>query len=98
VVKSRAGACGDFDKNAPQEITGNDVTCAATFVSKPKTGKPAINGTTKIDAKGDFSKAKLTLGSVVHDPCSGNWNTKTGLMTVACGTAADLCTVVLQKQ
>jgi hypothetical protein len=97
-IKSRVGACGDFDKNAPQTITGSDVTCAATFVSAPKTGKPAINGTTKLDAKGDFTKAKLTLGSVVHEPCTGAWNAQAAIMTVTCGSAADICTIMLQKQ
>jgi hypothetical protein len=97
-VKSRAGACGDFDKNAPQSITGNDVTCAATFVSAPKTGKPAINGPAKLDAKGDFTKATLTLGSEAHMPCSGNWNAKSRIMTVACGAGATLCTIELQHQ
>jgi hypothetical protein len=99
-IKTRAGMCGSLDKNAPQSIQGNDVTCFAHFVSIPlKVGDPAaINGGTLVDTKGDFTKAKLTLDKTVSTPCMGSWNEMNQTMTIKCGDPGSLCTITLMKQ
>jgi hypothetical protein len=97
-IKTTAGMCGDLNKGAPQAIDGNDVTCAAHFVSNPAKGKAGINGAVSLNAQGNFKGAKLTLGSMNRNDCSGTYNALAQTMTVKCGAAADLCTAVLTKQ
>lgn len=97
-IKTAAGMCGDLNKSAPQAIDGNDVTCAAHFVSAPAKGKAGINGGASLNAKGDFKGAKLILGSMTRTGCTGTYNALAQTMTVKCGAAADLCTAVLTKQ
>lgn len=97
-IKTAAGMCADINKAAPQSIDGNDVTCAAHFVSNPAKGKAGINGGATLDAKGGFTGAKLTLGTAARTGCTGAYNALAQTMTVKCGAAADLCTVVLTKQ
>jgi hypothetical protein len=96
-IKTSAGMCGNFNKTAPQSIDGNDTTCAAHFVSAPAKGNPAINGATNVDALGGFKDVKLTLGTEQRNPCTGTYNALTQTMTVKCGGAGDLCTVVMTK-
>lgn len=97
-VRTAAGMCGDLDKGAPQAIDGDDVTCFAHFVSAPTKGKPAVNGGADIDARGAFKDAKLTLGTAERSPCSGTYNPLTASMTIKCGGAGDLCTLVMTKK
>jgi hypothetical protein len=99
-IKSKAGMCDSLDKNAPQSIQGNDVTCVAHFVSVPAklTDPAAINGATPVDAKGGFTKAKLTLDKTLSSPCEGTWTEMSKTMTVKCGNPGSLCTVVMTKQ
>jgi hypothetical protein len=97
-IKSAVGMCGTLNKNAPQSIEGNDVDCAAHFVSTPAKGEPGINGGATLDAKGDFKNAKLTLGGMQRSPCTGTYAAAAGTMTVECGGVGDACTVVLTKK
>lgn len=97
-IKSVVGMCGTLNKNAPQSIQGNDVDCAAHFVSTPAKGEAGINGGATLDAKGDFKNAKLNLGSMQRSPCTGTYAAAAGTMTVACGGVGDACTVVLTKK
>jgi hypothetical protein len=99
-MTGRVGMCGTLTKAAPQSIKGNDVACVADFVSVPaKLNQPAgINGGTAIDAKGDFTKAKLTLDKTVDSPCEGTWDAQNKTMTVKCGPVGSVCTITLAKQ
>ncbi len=98
-VQNGAGMCGTLNKAAPQSIEGDDVTCAAHFVSTaPKGKQAAVNGTAMLDANGNFIDAKLDLGDTPRQPCTGTWNDKAQTMTVKCGGAGDLCTVILSHQ
>ena len=97
-IQSAAGMCGTLNKNAPQTIDGDDVTCVAKFVSAPAKGQAAINGSATLDADGNFTKAKLTLGDAVHQPCTGTWNAQAQSLTVKCGAPGDLCTIMLDRQ
>lgn len=99
-IKSKAGMCDSLDKNAPQSIDGNDVTCVAHFVSVPAklTDPAAVNGATPVDAKGGFTKAKLTLDKTLSSPCEGVWTEASKTMTIKCGDPGSLCTIVMTKQ
>ncbi len=97
-ILSLVGMCGTLNKGAPQSIQGTDVACFAHFVSTAVKGAAGINGGAMLEVNGGFSNAKLILDDAAREPCSGSWNALAETMTVKCGGAGDLCTVLLQRK
>jgi hypothetical protein len=97
-IKSKDGMCNGLGKDAPQSIEGTTAACTAHFVSEPPNGAEGVNGAASIDADGNFTGAMLYLDMTQRSPCSGSWDAVDETMTVTCGGAGDMCTVVLELQ
>jgi hypothetical protein len=98
-IRDAKGSCNNLSKNAPQSIESADVACVAHFVSDPADGPSGVNGSSELDANGNFKGATLFLNATPRSSCSGAWNAQSASMTVKCGMGpGDLCTIVLERK